>query len=699
MASCASSSGADAVKDAAHLEQALGALALRLRREVEVMRALRASGRREQFLGLVLGEEDAAMLCDEIAGRIGIGREDGLDAEVGRAERAVHEARASDPELMINRLARCFGLDPLAQDLLILAAAPAIDPRFGLIYGFLADDMARRSLTPSLAQRILADRGVGLLALRAACASDGPLRRHALLSPEDGDRPLMANGLHCEERLLDLLMGRERSDPALAPWIAFDTANDAIAEAYPAAQAPLENCIALVEASDGDAGLWALALAQRAGAGVARLDWLRWQAVPETAVKVRLARALREARLAGAVPLLHGWDKAPASVRVAAAALLAPPCILTGSGEIWNQAGLAVIGREARAVPVAARTAAWSLAIERGGPIADERLAHALAETFALRFEEMPALVRQAMSGEEPFDHALCAAARRRAGHALADLAERIETSRGFEALVLPPQPMAALSNLVESRVTGPRVVGEWGLGAAYGRRPGLVALFVGPPGTGKTMAAGAVAHMLGIDVYRIDLSGVVSKYIGETERNLELVFQAAERATAVLFFDEADSLFGKRSEVQDAHDRYANIEVSYLLQRIERFDGIAILATNLRQNLDEAFLRRIDFVVDFPVPGPAERLHLWSKLAGTGAPLADGVDFALLAERYELTGGAIRNCAIAAAHAAARDDQPIAMRHLVAAVAREYLKQGQPLRKALFADLHALPGGGKAVG
>jgi hypothetical protein len=687
------------MSDAAHLEQALGALALRLRREVEVMRALRAPGRREQFLGLVLGDEDAAMLCDEIAGRIGIGRDDGLDAAVADAERAVREARAADPGLMINRLAGCFGLGSLDQDLLVLAAAPAIDPRFGLIYGFLADDMARRWLTPALAQRVLADSGVGLLALRAACAGDGPLRRHALLAPEEGDRPLMANGLRCEEHVLDLLMGRERPDPALAPWIVFDIADEAIVAAYPEACAPTDDCIALVEASDGDAGLWALAYAGRIGAGVARLDWPRWQGEAEATLGTRLGRALREARLAGAVPLLHGWDKAPAGVRVAAAARVAPPCILTGSGEIWGEAGVPSIEREAGAVPSAARAAAWALAIVRDGTAPDDGLARELAGIFTLRFEEMAPLVRQAMASDTPFDLALRGAARRRAGHALADLAERIETRQGFEALVLPPQPMATLSDLVGSRTTGPRVLGEWGLGAAFGRRPGLVALFVGPPGTGKTMAAGAVAHMLGIDVYRIDLSSVVSKYIGETERNLERVFQAAERATAVLFFDEADSLFGKRSEVQDAHDRYANIEVSYLLQRIERFDGIAILATNLRQNLDEAFLRRIDFVVDFPVPGPAERLHLWRKLAETDAPIVGEIDFALLAERYELTGGAIRNCAIAAAHAAARDGEAIAMRHLVAAVAREYLKQGQPLRKALFADLHALPGGGKAVG
>ena len=210
-------------------------------------------------------------------------------------------------------------------------------------------------------------------------------------------------------------------------------------------------------------------------------------------------------------------------------------------------------------------------------------------------------------------------------------------------------------------------------------------------PGGGQVVHS---ASELGLDLYRVDLAQTVSKYIGETAKNLRSLFDAAEESGAVLLFDEADALFGKRSEVKDAHDRYANIEVSYLLQRMERFDGVAILATNLKQNLDEAFLRRIDFVVDFPAPQAAGRLELWRKLAATAAPLAEDVDFALLAERYELTGGAIRSCALAAAHQAAREESPIAMRHLVGAVAREYVKQGQPLRKALFGDLHAVGGG-----
>ena len=678
------------MSDAAFLELALGALALRLRREIEVMRALRSPDRRDQFLGLVMGDQDAAMLCEEIAGRIGTGRDEGLDAAVAEAEAQVRAARDADPWLAISRLGAVFGLDPLEQDLLVLAAAPAIDPRFGLVYGFLADDMTRRALTPALAQRILADRGAGLVTLRAICEPRGRLMRHALLAPA-GEGPLLASTLACDEHLIDLLMGRDCPDPAL---LGLAHAEDIDADT--AAQYGLEplgrDPVALAERPGDDPLLWALAAARGAGLGVLRLDWSAWSTLADAALPGQLSRALREARLAARAVLLRGWEAAPAWVRMRAAELAdLAPLVVTGDAQGWIEAGLMAIGRDCEAPPADARAAAWREAI--AGRAADPNLAAELGATFAIPFDQMCEVARQAAAAPaDGFDEALREAARRRAGQSLKHLAERLPTAQGLEALVLPPQPLAALGDLISARATGVRVLNDWGFGEVYARRPGLVALFAGPPGTGKTMAAGVVAHTLDIDLYRIDLSAVVSKYIGETERNLERIFQAAEHATAVLFFDEADALFGKRSEVQDAHDRYANIEVSYLLQRIERFDGVAILATNLRQNLDGAFLRRIDFVIDFPMPQASDRLRLWRKLGETRAPLAEDIDLAVLAERYELSGGAIRNCAIAAAHAAAREEAAIAMRHLVSAVAREFIKQGQPLRKALFADLTAVP-------
>ena len=222
----------------------------------------------------------------------------------------------------------------------------------------------------------------------------------------------------------------------------------------------------------------------------------------------------------------------------------------------------------------------------------------------------------------------------------------------------------------------------EWGFGRRGADGLGTSVLFTGGSGTGKTTAAQIIAGELGLDMFTVDLSRVVSKYIGETEKNLGRIFDAARDADAVLLFDEADSLFGKRSEVRDSHDRYANIEVSFLLQRIEQFDGVAILATNLRQHLDDALLRRLAFCVSFPVPDEESRRRIW-EVVWPDVPRADGVDLDLLARRFPLSGGNIRNIALAASFLAAADGGVVRMDHLMHATRREYQKLGRNLGPA----------------
>jgi len=212
----------------------------------------------------------------------------------------------------------------------------------------------------------------------------------------------------------------------------------------------------------------------------------------------------------------------------------------------------------------------------------------------------------------------------------------------------------------------------------------GLVGLFAGPSGTGKTLAAEVVAGDLGLDLYKIDLSSVVSKYIGETEKNLERIFAAAVAGDLVLFFDEADALFGKRSEVSDAHDRYANIEVAYLLQRLESYDGLVVLATNLQRNIDQAFLRRIDVAVEFPVPEEDERRAIWALSFPPAAP-TDAIDTAFLARQFKLTGGSIRNAALTAAFLAAERGGPVTMDLVALGLKREFQKLGRLRTEAEF--------------
>jgi SpoVK/Ycf46/Vps4 family AAA+-type ATPase len=221
-------------------------------------------------------------------------------------------------------------------------------------------------------------------------------------------------------------------------------------------------------------------------------------------------------------------------------------------------------------------------------------------------------------------------------------------------------------------------VLEEWGVGRKLASSRGVSILFAGPPGTGKTMSAQIIGAELGLDLYKIDLSTIISKYIGETEKNLEHIFTEAESSNAILFFDEADALFGKRSEVRDSHDRYANVEISYLLQRMEAYDGVTILATNLRSNLDEAFTRRLQFAVDFPFPEEADRLRIWQALFPPEVPCAPQLDLPFLAQRFKLAGGNIRNIIVSAAYLASANGGVVTMEHLLHGTRRELQKMGR---------------------
>ena len=300
--------------------------------------------------------------------------------------------------------------------------------------------------------------------------------------------------------------------------------------------------------------------------------------------------------------------------------------------------------------------------------------------THRLTFDQMHRVqrVRDAVGGD------VDAAVRRLANGPLEHLTRRIAPTRGWDDIVLSPDRLALLHSIVDRYQHGHTVYDEWGFTPSPSR--GLVALFSGPSGTGKTLAAEIIAGALGLDVFKLDLSSVVSKYIGETEKNLEQIFDAASAGNMVLFFDEADSLFGKRSEVKDARDRYANIEVSYLLQRLEAYDGLVVMATNFEKNVDEAFLRRIHVRVEFAMPGVDERIRIWRSNLPPTAPV-DGVDIDWLAARFELSGAGIRNAAVQAAFAAAASGTGLTMETAVRGVAAEFRKAGRLLKEVDFGE------------
>ena len=351
---------------------------------------------------------------------------------------------------------------------------------------------------------------------------------------------------------------------------------------------------------------------------------------------------------------------------------------------------------------VPAREAVWEHCLAGHMPEAASWVPQ-LARQFRLTPGQIRAAVecaenRRLMATEEcpPSLGELMAACRQQSNHKLGELAVKIEPHYGWGDIVLPDDNLAHLREICDHARHHYTVFGAWGFDKKLSHGKGLSALFVGPSGTGKTMAAEVLAHDLELDLYKVDLSGVVSKYIGETEKNLGRIFEEAETSNAILFFDEADALFGKRTEVTDARDRYANIEVSYLLQKMEAYEGVVILATNLRENMDEAFTRRIRFVVEFPFPDEANRRQIWKTHFPPEAPVSPEIDYGYLAREFQVAGGSIKNIVLNAAFlaAATRDTdvshgnghaRAIGMREILHGARREFAKMGK-----LWSEQHA---------
>jgi SpoVK/Ycf46/Vps4 family AAA+-type ATPase len=334
---------------------------------------------------------------------------------------------------------------------------------------------------------------------------------------------------------------------------------------------------------------------------------------------------------------------------------------------------------------VSLRQSAWERALYNLPCSSEQSWAEELASQFRLtpgQIHDAAAWVaqRRAMASDktEVTRAELYTACRTQSHHKLAEMAVKIEPRYRWDDLVLPLDRRERLREVCNQVAHRHRVFGDWGFGRKLSQGRGISALFAGPSGTGKTMAADVIAHELQLDLYKIDLSGVVNKYIGETEKNLAKIFHEAEASNAILFFDEADALFGKRTKIVDAHDRYANIETSYLLQRVEAYAGVVILATNLRENMDDAFTRRIKFIVDFPFPDVASRKLIWQTHFPPEAPVSDDLDYDWLARRLQITGGNIKNIVLNSAFFAAADGGVIAMEHILRSARGEFEKVGK---------------------
>lgn len=604
-----------------------------------------------------------------------------LQGEPAQPERqALRELEATlplTPPLLT--LQRVFNLSDFERDMLLLCAAVELDATFG---DLICQQIGIPSPTLSLALATLPD------AHWDAITPQAPLRRWQLIKLGNGDT-LTARPLSIDERILHFMIGTPAFDAQLEGVMSpvkaatltgrFDTLATRIST-----QITHETVIHMT-------GHDTLTICQVLATAFHRAGYVTYRMTADTipaTIDERegfARRWEREAALRGAALIIDVDDTRPDLLRnVSAWFGTVQGMMAVSSRDLFPHEAHSrdLLRLTLPSLAHDERIAAWRQAL---GDFAGQL--NGTVETIAGQFDLAPtainltgATVRSEMMSQPDADLSaiVWAACRVQSRPQLDDLAQRIETIATWDDIVLPDMQHALLREMAAQVRLRHTVYHDWGFGAMSARGLGISALFAGASGTGKTMAAEVIANDLQLDLYRIDLSAVVSKYIGETEKHLRRIFDAAERGGAILLFDEADALFGKRSEVKDSHDRHANIEVSYLLQRMEAYQGLAILTTNMKDALDDAFLRRIRFIVPFDFPTHTERARIWSQIFPSQTP-TDGLDAGKLAQ-MNIAGGSIRNIALRAAFMAAATHEPVSMNHILRAAQNEYAKQGKSL-------------------
>jgi SpoVK/Ycf46/Vps4 family AAA+-type ATPase len=614
-------------------------------------------------------------------------------------------------------LANHFQLIPFDIDVILIALAPEFDLRYERIYAFLQDDITRRRPSVDLILNLLCETTEEKLLHRARFAPEAPLICNLLISlsadPQQPHSPLLSHTLKLDEQMIRWLLGETVIDVRLKSFCNCIDPDINLEQLY-IDKMTKDALITLINETRTNHAVLKLyfhgrtgtgkrsiaeALALKNGSRLLSMD-LRGALRSTEDLEHICLRLSREAWFQNAIVFIENLDTL--NVEEHAYQLqcfrefiedYSGTIILAGSDPEWIvRCGLSMVITAPISMPdYIDRRTLWQDHLENAD-ISDADL-NRLAQHFRLSPGQITAACRTAhlqanwnsasLSASAAAESKttlsdLMQAARTQSGHTLTKLARKVTLNYRWKDLILPLDQRLQLEEICIQFTHRHIVYGNWGFGRKLSLGRGLNVMFAGPSGTGKTMAAEVIANELGLDLYKIDLSQVVSKYIGETEKNLDRIFTAAEDANAILFFDEADALFGKRSDVKDAHDRYANIEVGYLLQKMEEYEGIAILATNLRGHMDDAFVRRLQFIVEFPMPDEIYRQRIWEAMFPHETPLGNDVDFQVLARDIRVTGGSIKNIGLASAFYAAKDGGIIRMPHLLRAAHREYQKLGR---------------------
>jgi ATPase family associated with various cellular activities (AAA) len=630
---------------------------------------------------------------------------------------------AQNVPLRLTKLGELFQLVAFDLDVILVCLAGELDLRYERLYAYLQDDVTRKRPSVDLLLNLLCTNFEDKLQARTRFSTNSPLLRHILISlQEDPANPrtsLLNRSVKLDDRIVNYLLGSDEIDSRLSRLVSAvdvtDTAENLLAPA-----GLLERLQLLVENQrregsglnlyfQGPYGIGkrstAASLCDRAGL---QLLFVNTEQVASSDSDFAATAELitREAALNKSAVYWHGFDALlSADHRNRLTHLLrvleAQEGIVFFAGEtVWEPSDTPNLSTFVRiefpSPAYADRLRCWKLAVN--DVTAADLDAPALANKFHFTGGQIGDAARTARNlarrrdpqGKSLIMADLLEACRLQSNRKLATLASRIQPHYSWPDIVLPPDKLRELREICNAVEFRSIVHDEWGFGNKLSLGKGLGILFAGPSGTGKTMAAEILAGELGLDLYKIDLSTVISKYIGETEKNLSRIFTEAATSNAILFFDEADALFGKRSEVRDSHDRYANIEINYLLQRMEEYEGTVILATNLRKNMDDAFVRRIQFTIEFPFPQADQRLAIWQRVWPKNMPRR-ALDLDFMANRFELSGGNIRNIALSAAFLAAEGGGAVEMKHLIRSTWQEYQKMGKVVMEGEFGEYEHL--------
>jgi AAA+ superfamily predicted ATPase len=601
--------------------------------------------------------------------------------------------------------ALALGLNDLEFRFLVLALGPELDPRHQRWIVLLMDDVSRRVGTLGLYAELLGEP----YEVSRQLAASGNLSHWRCFEGHAAGLPNADEPLRLDPALRGYLNGeldalehdpRVRRALRLLPWPGATLLERAEERERAAALvARLQGAVGpqwIVLANDSQAA-WRALLELGATSlqlPLMRVEAARFRGLDTSEIEELAIRLARMTRLSGH-PLVidtSGADETRENddgmrTFLGAAGQAGTPIAIIANdpAHIVSLLGPASYEIEDGTTQPSLRIAALRAAARNADTFLSEDAAEIIVRRYPLQIDGLEHAVRLARArplapdGPDPRQERFISACKDVSAEGSSRLAERIEPIFRLDDVVLPPDRKSQLDEIVDNVRLAPKVLDGWKFGSQlpYGR--GVTALFHGPSGTGKTMSALAVAKKLGIQILRVDLSRVVSKYIGDTEKNIDRVFVDAQTSGAALLIDEADALMGKRSEVNDAHDRYANIEVAYLLQRMEAYEGLAILTTNLRQNLDAAFLRRLRFIIDFPRPDMAAREEIWRRCLPEEAHTLDDAAFRLLARKIELTGGHVRQITLRAAFVAAASGSKIGLHHVAHACRAEYAKLGLP--------------------